>query len=124
VRQLEIKAAAQSALNALDTVRTDQRPFATSLALNRVAQAALGQVRAGLRDEYRNHGGSLAFLMQGVRMYPATKMNPTAPVYDMDRFMAYQEEGGPKQATNATIWKRNLTRNAGGGLLTVPLTFE
>lgn len=104
--EVSIKVDVESAVNALETVRTEQLPFATALALTRVAQAARDQVKASLRDKYRNRGGSLAFLMQGVRMDPAAKTDLLATVYDVDWFMAYQEEGGTKQATNASMWER------------------
>ena len=103
--ELQIEADVQSALGALDAVRVDQLPFALSLALNRIGQAAKKDVTAEIANKYRNRSGSLAFLMQGVRMDPATKVNPTATVYDADWFMAYQEEGGRKQATG-NKWER------------------
>ena len=103
--ELQIEADDQAAVGALDAVRVDQLPFALSLALNRIGQAAKKDVTAEIANKYRNRSGSLAFLMQGVRMDPATKVNPTATVYDADWFMAYQEEGGRKQATG-NKWER------------------
>ena len=103
--ELKIEADVQAAVGALDAVRVDQLPFALSLALNRIGQAAKKDVTAEIANKYRNRSGSLAFLMQGVRMDPATKVNPTATVYDADWFMAYQEEGGRKQATG-NKWER------------------
>ena len=103
--ELQIEADVQAAVGALDAVRVDQLPFALSLALNRIGQAAKKDVTAEIANKYRNRSGSLAFLMQGVRMDPATKVNPTATVYDADWFMAYQEEGGRKQATG-NKWER------------------
>jgi hypothetical protein len=103
--ELQVEADIQSALGALDAVRVDQLPFALSLALNRIAQAAKKDVTAEIATKYRNRSGSLAFLMQGVRMDPATKVNPTATVYDVDWFMAYQEAGGRKQASG-NKWER------------------
>ena len=103
--ELQIEADVQAAVGALDAVRVDQLPFALSLALNRIGQAAKKDVTAEIANKYRNRRGSLAFLMQGVRMDPATKVNPTATVYDADWFMAYQEEGGRKQATG-NKWER------------------
>jgi len=103
--ELQIEADVQAAVGALDAVRVDQLPFALSLALNRIGQAAKKDVTAEIANKYRNRSGSLAFLMQGVRMNPATKVNPTATVYDADWFMAYQEEGGRKQATG-NKWER------------------
>jgi hypothetical protein len=103
--ELQIEADVQAAVGALDAVRVDQLPFALSLALNRIGQAAKKDVTAEIANKYRNRRGSLAFLMQGVRMNPATKVNPTATVYDADWFMAYQEEGGRKQATG-NKWER------------------
>ncbi|MDR3738106.1 MAG: hypothetical protein P4L40_03710 [Terracidiphilus sp.] len=102
---LQIEADIQAAVGALDAVRVDQLPFALSLALNRIAQAAKKDVTAEIATKYRNRSGSLAFLMQGVRMDAATKVNPTATVYDADWFMAYQEEGGRKQASG-NKWER------------------
>jgi len=103
--ELQIEADVQAAVGALDAVRVDQLPFALSLALNRIGQAAKKDVTAEIANKYRNRSGSLAFLMQVVRMDPATKVNPTATVYDADWFMAYQEEGGRKQATG-NKWER------------------
>jgi|GEM_PF-3142373 len=103
--QLQIQADVDAAVGALDAVRVDQLPFALSLALNRIAQAAKKDVTAEIAAKYRNRSGSLAFLMQGVRMDPATKINPTATVYDVDWFMGYQEEGGRKQASG-NKWER------------------
>ena len=103
--EFKIEADIRAAVGALDAVRVDQLPFALSLALNRIAQAAKKDVTAEIATKYRNRSGSLAFLMQGVRMDPATKVNPTATVYDVDWFMAYQEEGGRKQATG-NKWER------------------
>jgi hypothetical protein len=103
--QLQIESDVKAAVGALDAVRVDQLPFALSLALNRTAQAAKKDVTAEIATKYRNRGGSLAFLMQGVRIDPATKQNPVATVYDKDWFMAYQEEGGRKQATG-NKWQR------------------
>jgi hypothetical protein len=103
--ELQIEADVRAAVGALDAVRVDQLPFALSLALNRIAQAAKKDVTAEIATKYRNRSGSLAFLMQGVRMDPATKVNPTATVCDVDWFMAYQEEGGRKQATG-NKWER------------------
>jgi hypothetical protein len=103
--EIQIEADVRAAVGALDAVRVDQLPFALSLALNRIAQAAKKDVTAEIATKYRNRGGSLAFLMQGVRMDPATKVNPTATVYDVDWFMAYQEEGGRKQASG-NKWER------------------
>ena len=103
--EFKIEADIRAAVGALDAVRVDQLPFALSLALNRIAQAAKKDVTAEIATKYRNRSGSLAFLMQGVRMDPATKVNPTATVYDVDWFMAYQEEGGRKQASG-NKWER------------------
>jgi hypothetical protein len=103
--ELQIEADVHAAVGALNAVRVDQLPFALSLALNRIAQAAKKDVTADIATKYRNRSGSLAFLMQGVRMDPATKVNPTATVYDVDWFMAYQEEGGRKQASG-NKWER------------------
>ena len=103
--EFKIEADIRAAVGALDAVRVDQLPFALSLALNRIGQAAKKDVTAEIANKYRNRSGSLAFLMQGVRMDPATKVNPTATVYDVDWFMAYQEEGGRKQATG-NKWER------------------
>jgi hypothetical protein len=103
--ELKIEADVQAAVGALDAVRVDQLPFALSLALNRIAQAAKKDVTAEIATKYRNRSGSLAFLMQGVRMDAATKTNPTATVYDVDWFMGYQEEGGRKQASG-NKWER------------------
>jgi hypothetical protein len=103
--EFKIEADIRAAVGALDAVRVDQLPFALSLALNRIGQAAKKDVTAEIANKYRNRSGSLAFLMQGVRMDPATKVNPTATVYDADWFMAYQEEGGRKQATG-NKWER------------------
>jgi hypothetical protein len=103
--EIQIEADVHAAIGALDAVRVDQLPFALSLALNRIGQAAKKDVTAEIANKYRNRRGSLAFLMQGVRMNPATKVNPTATVYDADWFMAYQEEGGRKQATG-NKWER------------------
>ena len=103
--EIQIEADVRAAVGALDAVRVDQLPFALSLALNRIAQAAKKDVTAEIATKYRNRSGSLAFLMQGVRMDPATKVNPTATVYDVDWFMAYLEEGGRKQASG-NKWER------------------
>jgi hypothetical protein len=65
-----------------------KRAFPLSLALNKIAQAAKKDVAAEIATKYRNRSGSLAFLMQGVQMDPATKQNPTAMAYDVDWFMA------------------------------------
>jgi len=103
--EIQIEADVHAAVGALDAVRVDQLPFALSLALNRIAQAAKKDVTAEIATKHRNRAGSLAFVMQGVRMDPATKTNPIATVYDVDWFMAYQEEGGRKQASG-NKWER------------------
>jgi hypothetical protein len=104
--EFKIEADVDAAVRALDFVRTEQIPFAASLALNRAAKAARDSVRDSLKDKYRDRSGSLAFLRQGVRVAAATKSDPTATVYDADWFMAYQEEGGQKTAPDASAWER------------------
>ena len=104
--ELQIQADVQAAMGALDAVRVDQLPFALSLALNRISQAAKKDVTAEIATKYRNRSGSLTFLMKGVRIDPATKLNLNATVSDIDWFMAYQEEGGRKQAAVGTTWQR------------------
>jgi len=96
--QFTIEADVDAAVRALDFVRTEQIPFAASLALNLVAKAARDSVRDSLQDKYHDRGGSLAFLRQGVRVAASTKSDLAATVYDADWFMGYQEAGGDKTA--------------------------
>jgi hypothetical protein len=99
--QLTIQADVNAALRTLESVRADQVPFATCLALNTVGKAARDSVRGGLKDRYRDRSGSLAFLRQGVRLQAATKSHLAATVYDADWFMRYQEAGGDKASRGA-----------------------
>jgi hypothetical protein len=99
--EVTIQADVDAAIRTLDFVRAEQAPFAASLALNLVGRAARDNVRGSLNSKYRNRGGSLAFLRQGVRLTAATKSSLTATVYDTDWFMRYQETGGDKTSKGA-----------------------
>jgi hypothetical protein len=77
----------------LDAIGQKQLPFAIARALTQTTKEAQAAVRA---DMPRKFTIRRQWVVQGIRIIPATKANLTAILYTKDPFMERQEGGGVK----------------------------
>ncbi len=93
-----VQARIPEAILSLDALRFKQVPFATALALTRIAAEAQAEVRKQLPKRFTIRRSWVA---SGIRTTRATKRKPESSVYTVDEFMALQESGGVKRGRKA-----------------------
>lgn len=93
---IEIQTNVTKTLAQLDELANKQLPFATALALTRLAQASQGDLRSSLRQYFTIRND---FVSKGIRIQAAKKADwpfPRAEIGSKDQFMSLQALGGTK----------------------------
>ncbi|MDZ5647168.1 hypothetical protein [Nitrospirillum sp. BR 11828] len=140
--QIDVSSSIDQAVSLLRAFDPEQLPYAVALALTNTAKDAQEAVRASMPAHFTLRRD---WVVQGIRIVPATKQLPVAMVYSRDQFMALQETGGLKiphgkhiaiplpavrPTPTALIAKDDLPRNilptlrAKGGGLTAVVTMK
>lgn len=104
--KIEIFTNANKIAKDLDRIARRQMPFATALALTRLAQDGQEATQAQLNKVFELRNPKR--LKKGVRIKPARKQDFQrgtihSEVFDIDPFMALQETGGTKKATSGML---------------------
>jgi hypothetical protein len=111
---------------AIGLTNSKQIPYATALALTRIAKDAQQSVRASMPSRFTLRRN---WIVKGIRITPATKTKLESVVYSIDPFMARHEFGGIKMGKpgggdfkGSDVAERKSGRNYSqiGGRVAVP----